>query len=201
MLKKVKIYNFYSISDEIELDFLKGNYAYKNDMIFKNNLVNPIGIYGLNGSGKTTLLKAIYFISSLMYKSNSSEGNIPCVPHLGTNDFDSKFTFELIIDNINYRYEIHVNHFEGIVFEELTNLDKDHVYFKRDKEKYNYGNIEKNVEGNNYPILRLLGKDELKENNEISKIFDFFENIVYVDSDSDISGDIVEKNKIMDLLG
>lgn len=205
MLKKVKIENFYSISDEIELDFTKGNYAYRKEMLYESNLVNPIGIYGLNGSGKTTLLESIYCVSSLMYRSNSSDHNRTFIPYLlkkreDENALVSKMTFELIIDDTDYRYEIFIHTFEGITFERLVNLNNNYEYFKRNKENYIYEKETRKIEGDNYPILRLLGKDKLTTNNEISKIFDFFENIVYVDSSSRIYGDITEKNKVMDLI-
>lgn len=205
MLKKVRISNFYSIFDEIEVDFTKGNYAYRKEMIFENNLVNPIGIYGLNGSGKTTLLKAIYLVSKLMYKSSNSDDEVLFIPYLlrsinSEEDLTVKICFEIIIENTNYQYDIDVNIAQGIMFERLVNLDNNYEYFTRDVKQYVYGEITKEIEGKFYPILRLLGKDILTENNELTKIFDFFENIIFVNSNGLIYGDLLEKNKVIDLV-
>lgn len=65
MLLKIKMKNVYSI-EECEIDFTKGRYSFKKDMVYQDKYVNPLAIYGYNGSGKSALINGIGFIVSLM---------------------------------------------------------------------------------------------------------------------------------------
>lgn len=205
MLTKIKIKNYFSIYDEVEIDLTKDKYQFKNEMIY-GDLVNPVGVYGLNGSGKTTLLKAIYNVSRLMYQSISTD-DLAFFPNFLDKNIDnnlvnsvSSFTFYLPIENINYEYYIKIVALEGIVFESLRNIDTNKTIFIRNSDSYFYLNNDKEekIEGAFYPVLRYLGKEI--QNNEISNVFDFFKNVVYIDSLGEVNGDLIEKTKIMDLV-
>ena len=209
MLKKIKIKNYFSIYDEVTIDLTKDNYKYKKEIIFQD-LVNPLVIYVLNGSGKTTLLKAIYSVSRLMYQSISSE-DLAFFPNvLDNNNFEkntidsiSEITFYLFINNTNYEYHITIDTLYGINFEYLKNSDTDEALFARKLNKfYNSNNhkeeLAETLEGAFYPALRYIGKEA--KNKEITDVFNFFNNIVYIDSHGEVFGDLIEKTKIMDLI-
>lgn len=65
MLIKVKIKNVFSIG-ECEIDFMRGRFGFKKEMIYQEKYVNPLAIYGYNGSGKSAFINAMGFIVSFM---------------------------------------------------------------------------------------------------------------------------------------
>ena len=58
MLREIEIFNVNSIV-EAKFDFRKGKYDYGSKMIFGNDVVSPIAIYGFNGTGKSSLINAM----------------------------------------------------------------------------------------------------------------------------------------------
>ncbi len=70
MLLNLKLSNVFSIK-EVEINFIKGRYVYKNEMVYNNTIVNPLALYGYNGSGKSSLFKAMAFLSSFFLEGDN----------------------------------------------------------------------------------------------------------------------------------
>lgn len=70
-IKSIKVKNFFSIKNELVLDFKASEYSIENNLdrlfSFKDNYYNKvISIYGANASGKTTILKSLMYISKVI---------------------------------------------------------------------------------------------------------------------------------------
>ena len=76
MIRKIKIENFYSFKDEVELDFgipqtatdLDGRFA-QSRAIDKERYPKVIALFGANASGKTNLLKCLSFLIDFVCNS------------------------------------------------------------------------------------------------------------------------------------
>ena len=74
MVLEIRISNFFSIKDEIVLDFRAANIKSANakalqDNIFEENktdVLKTIAIYGANASGKSNIIKAIRFCHAMV---------------------------------------------------------------------------------------------------------------------------------------
>ena len=116
MILGIRIENFYSIKDEISLDFraekintegvkaLSANVIdYKGQKVLKS-----IGLFGANASGKSNILKAIWFCCYTILNSHQyNEGKIfKFVPFKfeGYINKPSSFSIDFIHDDIEYEY-------------------------------------------------------------------------------------------------
>lgn len=84
MLKFLKVRNFLSICDEVELNFEAHTYWGKKENVFhiwKNAFAKSTLIYGANGTGKSTLLRAMWIIWHFTLHS-ALKGPMPAVPFL-----------------------------------------------------------------------------------------------------------------------
>ena len=164
MLHKITIENFFSISEEQELNFKVPANA-PDLACFKPTLSNTelrlpavIGFFGPNASGKTTILRAV--ISALLFVRNSFDKGIPhplFTPYRQKNwwekptkimiEFDGKLDEESPY-NV-FRYELHIGHksepmdFSGktVVYEALSYAPagKFRSLFKREGQNISFG--------------------------------------------------------------
>lgn len=126
LITKVKISNFMSIGEEVELSFLKGGktpqegyFQYKEDE--KISLIN--GFYGANASGKSNILRAIILLIRLIYfpPQNFSRE----VPFLFPNfhnrfsNTSSKLGIDFLFGKNHYSYDIEIKHGKEILSERL----------------------------------------------------------------------------------
>jgi AAA15 family ATPase/GTPase len=159
MILEIRLANFFSINEEIILDFRAGNIkTYQSDKLpnnifsFENTKVlKTIALYGANASGKSNIIKAIRFCVSMIINSHNHNENV----NFNFNPFKFKgmekkasyFYIRFVIKNIEYKYTFTLTTNE-IVKEELyyyPNGRKSNV-FKRDeslgnekREKYSFG--------------------------------------------------------------
>jgi len=134
MIKKLKIENFKSIKDEIELSFepavkdeideyyLK---SFKNEEILKLAL-----IYGPNASGKTNIIKALEFVRDFILNPLiSKDKKIDIKPFIFCDNIEknSKFYIEFFNDDYFFIYELILNRDEVV---------KEILYAKKEKKKY-----------------------------------------------------------------
>jgi len=155
-ITSLRIKNFFSIKNEVTIDFKASPYNIENnpERLFKFNgeyYNKVISFYGANASGKTTILKAIttlskvitneqsdYFFSSFKNKfsdiNNSSELEISFVLNING-----------IFEQFNYKLFFKSNQYEniGIENEELYSLSEKDFLFNREKE--NIKNIDDNI--------------------------------------------------------
>lgn len=116
MLLEMSFANFFSIKDEVCVDFKAGNIktvSSKNlpDNVFNVNdetLLKVQGIFGPNASGKSSILKAAFFCRQLILDSSqNNEGSIfPFVPFKfdGYYEKPSSFFINFITEGIEYEY-------------------------------------------------------------------------------------------------
>lgn len=198
-ITKVKVQNFFSIKEEVVLDFSASKYSidYNKDRLFfdKDKYTNKLlAFYGANASGKTTILKSIVWFSYFVSNTNQKE-----FPNAHSNIYADKDTpsyIELyfIHNKDEYIYKLDLNYDKYSNIQSLQNEvlqkkinDKYQTLFNREKEIFR--NFE--FEDNNSLLFDELSKNSSLLNESRSRmkdyhsLFDFFFNITM---NSNISG-------------
>ncbi|HUX54223.1 MAG TPA: AAA family ATPase [Williamwhitmania sp.] len=161
MILEIRISNFFSIKDEIVLDFRAANIKSANAKAIGNNVfefnktqvLKTIAIYGANASGKSNIIKAIRFCNALVFESHQhNENTIYNFQPFKFNGYDSKpskYFIRFVSKNIEYEYSFTLTR-KNIVTESLYYYPKGRIkeIFTRDerlgktkKEKYNFGDL------------------------------------------------------------
>ncbi len=155
-ITKVKVQNFFSIKEEIVLDFTSSQYSkdyhkerlFEDDNIYTNKL---LAFYGANASGKTTVLKSIVWFAYFISNTNQK-------------DFPSAHANIYASENISSYIELYFYH-EGREFIYKLELDRD---------KFS------NIKSINNEILKIKVKDSFKvlfnREEEIFKNLNFEQN-------------------------
>jgi len=116
MILEIRLGNFFSIKDEVLLDFraAKNNSgaakALSSNVIDYNGekILKSIGLFGANASGKSNILKAIKFCSELILNSHQyNEGTIFGVTPFRFEGYINKpstFSIDFIYNRIEYEY-------------------------------------------------------------------------------------------------
>ncbi len=190
MITKVTVKNCFSIYEEQIIDFSSKKYDYKNDYLYslsdEISICNPMAVYGYNGSGKTVVLKVLKYIYDILTYNKSKflmPRNIPNLNFEDSMSKKSKITFEIIIDNKHVSYEIS-SIYDKKTYNEVLIVDEDILI----------NELEKNVDDSTE--LEKIAKSGDKE--VISRIYNFFINIMYVDVKGEIfCNNIKESNSIL----
>jgi hypothetical protein len=149
MLLRLRIKNFLSFKDEIELSMYPGptqnhlaHIIHRND----SNSLRSAAIYGPNASGKSNFIKAVKFAHDLVLNDVKIEKNIPTRPFkLDTLCYQmpSKFEFEFISQKTKYLYGFEVDsqkiHTEWLYEIKTTTTKK---IFERETNEFNKVMIE-----------------------------------------------------------
>ncbi len=204
MLRKISLTNVGSVKGEQTLDFSKGKYEYKKNMLTASGELNPIGIFGCNGSGKTILLNALDGIGSLMTSETSYVRSIlPNIPNGWKENIIIKLEF--VLDGCNFKYVLKKT-WHCIISEVLT-VDKEKIFTRNRSKHMVYQNNkvihEVKNQGKNYSALRSIGKEIYNDKGSfynISTAFQYLASIVYIPVDGDIRGRLIEENKLNDIL-
>ncbi|WP_114748932.1 AAA family ATPase [Pleomorphovibrio marinus] len=161
MVLEIRISNFYSIKDEVCLDFRAANIKSANaraleDNVFsheKTDVLKSVVMYGANASGKSNVIKAIRFCHALVFESHVHNENT--VFNFRPFKFDgfahkpSKYFICFISNGIEYEYSYSLTRNE-IIEESLYYYPKGRIkeIFTRDerrgKEKseiYTFGDV------------------------------------------------------------
>lgn len=114
MVISIRLKNFYSIHNEIALDFTAESSGAKKDGSLSENIikvgedkfVNIIGLFGSNAAGKSNLIKAVDFCRQLiLYSQFDSEGEpFGYQPFKFSEDKESEFHIDFICEGIEYEY-------------------------------------------------------------------------------------------------
>jgi AAA15 family ATPase/GTPase len=83
MVLEIRLGNFFSIKDEITLDFRAGNLRSVQARALSENvfvlgktaLLRTVVIYGANASGKSNIVRAIRFCHAMVLKSHNHNEN------------------------------------------------------------------------------------------------------------------------------
>jgi AAA15 family ATPase/GTPase len=116
MIVEIRLENFFSIKDEVVLDFRAGNINTQvsqslaaNAIEYKGNrILKSIGLFGANASGKSNIIKAINFccrliLDSHLYNEGVVFGFSPFKFDLWSNK-PSSFLIDFFCDGVEYEY-------------------------------------------------------------------------------------------------
>ncbi len=149
MITKLRVSNFYSIVEMIELDFTKGGktqeWGYSACKNKKVSLMN--GFYGANASGKSSILRALKITVNIIYGKFPDPKAKFLVPNLHSNYVctPTKLGLNIILKNKDYKYDIEIIDGSNITIETLSLIDlsiksaKPKDVFRREGEKITFG--------------------------------------------------------------
>lgn len=115
MLLKIRLSNFYSIQDEVSLDFRAGNIKTAKARELSENvfewdgeeILKTVGMYGPNASGKSNIIKTIRFCCRMILDSHGhNEGTVFNFKSFkfGKEEAVSSFLIRFVLDEIEYEY-------------------------------------------------------------------------------------------------
>ena len=161
MVLEIRLNNFFSIKDEIIIDFRAANIKSAYAKTLSNNiftfddtkLLKTIIIYGANASGKSNIIKAIRFCNAMIFEShNHNQNTIFNFQPFKFDGFINKpsiYSIRFVINNIEYLYSYTLTR-NRIIKESLHYYPKGRIkeIFTRDenrgktkKEKYTFTDV------------------------------------------------------------
>lgn len=148
MILKLYLSNFYSLSDEVTIDFAA--VGRKNDHLSKNLLdfngekfVNVIGLFGSNAAGKSNLIKAVDFCRNFVLNStNNNDGEaLDYEPFKFDSEKSSHFRLIFEWEGIEYDYSFEL--FKNKIISEslyyYPQKRKAKVFHRENTYGYSYG--------------------------------------------------------------
>ncbi len=163
MVLEIRLSNFFSIKDEVVLDFRAANIKSANAKALANNvfeqnkveILKTIIVYGANASGKSNIIKAIRFCNAMIFESHNHNENTVCnfAPFKFENysNKPSSYFIRFILNKIEYEYSFSLTR-NQIITESLHYYPKGRIkeIFTRDerrgktkKEKYTFTDVVK----------------------------------------------------------
>jgi AAA15 family ATPase/GTPase len=121
MILEIRLENFFSIKDEILLDFRAANINTGGAKTLSSNVIDYkgekilkcIGLFGANASGKSNILKAIDFCQHLIVESDQyNEGKNFDLSPFKFDSFQNKpsvFSIDFIHNDVEYEYSFTLN--------------------------------------------------------------------------------------------
>jgi len=121
MILEIRLQNFFSIKDEICLDFRAANINTETAKALSSNVIDyngtkilkSIGIFGSNASGKSNILNAVEFCQRMIVESYQyNEGFVFDFSPFKFEGYQNKpgvFSIDFIHDDIEYEYSFTVN--------------------------------------------------------------------------------------------
>lgn len=161
MVLEIRMSNFFSIKDEVVLDFRAANIKSANAKALKNNIfdekksdiLKTLVIYGANASGKSNIIKAIRFCNAMVFEShNHNENTIYNFIPFKFENFGNKpstYFIRFVLNEIEYEYSFSLSR-TAIITENLYYYPKGRIkeVFTRDerrgktkKEKYTFTDV------------------------------------------------------------
>ncbi len=161
MVLEIRLSNFFSIKDEVVLDFRAANIKSANakalsDNVFsfdKTKAMKTIVIYGANASGKSNIIKAIRFCQAMVFESHNH--NVNTIYNFQSFKFNnypekpSSYFIRFVSKGIEYEYSFSLTR-QQILTESLYYYPKGRIkeIFTRDerlgsekKTKYTFGDV------------------------------------------------------------
>lgn len=130
MILEIRLENFFSIKDEISIDFRAGNVKTTHAKELASNvmewngetILKTVGLFGSNASGKSNIIKAISFSCSMILNSHMHNENdiFNFMPFKfeGYVEKPSRFYIDFVCNNIEYEYSFSLTR-EAILTENL----------------------------------------------------------------------------------
>lgn len=116
MVLEIRLANFFSIKDEVVVDFRAANINSANARALGHNLfevngtqlLNTLVVYGANASGKSNIIKAIRFCNAMVFEShNHNENtiyNFQPFKFDGYTNHPSTYAIRFILNGVEYEY-------------------------------------------------------------------------------------------------
>lgn len=187
MIKRISIKNYKGFKEEIAFDFSDFKDYKFNAFAIEKNLIKSAIIYGKNGTGKSNLGLALFDLT--IHLTDKERHAIQLTNYLnGDSDEEyASFSYEFIIDNINYKYNYKKANAEQLVYEILyINDDKVFSYnFSTHKGDFSGLNIVQasNLMINdsmNISVLRYIAYNaNISEKNPIFKLMKFINRMLW----------------------
>lgn len=161
MILEIRLSNFFSIKDEVLIDFRAANIKSANAKALKNNtfqhdkseVLKTLIIYGANASGKSNIIKAIRFCNAMIFEShNNNENTIYSFVPFKFENYKNKpstYSIRFVLNDIEYEYSFSMSR-TSIITESLYYYPKGRIkeIFTRDerrgktkKEKYTFTDV------------------------------------------------------------
>lgn len=139
MLRRLRVKNFQSIRDEVEVSLLLNSRAPSDFRTLKTideqKATKVLALIGANGSGKTNVLKTLAFLHWFIEDSFiglKPEDPIPVSPHFANQEHPIEFELEFELQGKIWLYQLTLNE-QQVLHESLYRKDYRFVYiFKRD---------------------------------------------------------------------
>lgn len=139
MLRRLRVKNFQSIRDEVEVSLLLNARAPSDFRTLKTidgqKATKVLALIGANGSGKTNVLKTLAFLHWFIKDSFiglKPEDPIPVSPHFANQEHPIEFELEFELQGKIWLYQLTLNE-QQVLHESLYRKDYRFVYiFKRD---------------------------------------------------------------------
>jgi AAA15 family ATPase/GTPase len=174
-----------SFRDKVEFSMVASKERQHGERIpnltkYKMRVLPIAAIYGGNASGKTNLFKALAFAQDLVVKVRQPDSPIPVEPFrldLFSSDMPTRFSFELLIEEIVYEYSFVVNT-KSVLEEKLVEVTSasERTLFDR---KDNASNFARSLA--NDPALKFAFKgtrdNQLFLTNSVSQKIEMFQSI------------------------
>lgn len=154
-IKEVTISNFYSIKNEVKINFESSDYMIKNHidrtLQFRNEHCSILNvIYGANASGKSSILKAIVTVANVITNNFDDKFPISFKNKFNKKKELSKIVINFIVDNEEYLYELVFmsldfknQEIRNEILYTINNKGEEELLFDRSKKTIN--NIDTNI--------------------------------------------------------
>jgi uncharacterized protein len=161
MVLEIRLSNFFSIKDEIVLDFRAANINSAISKTLKDNIfvvddtsiLKTMIIYGANASGKSNIIKAIRFCNAMVFESHGhNQGTVYNFQPFKSDKYSEKastYSIRFLLNEIEYEYSFSLTR-NRIITESLYYYPKGRIkeVFTRDEnrgkkkaKKYTFGNV------------------------------------------------------------
>lgn len=216
MIISLRLKNFYSLRDEVALDFTAEVFRKKQPELPENliefsgdKFINIIGLFGSNAAGKSNIIKAIDFCRRLILDSHQyNEGtSFDYQPFKFAGESPSEFSINFVTDGVEYEYSFTLNR-ERILSESLYYFPKRRrarIFSREHTNRYEHrkGLIQRptEVEANTGPQTLFLSRASSMNRQIARTVYRFFLNEMIVAQfapqlDS-FSREIFEANKVL----
>lgn len=212
MILKIQLSNFYSINQEVTIDFTaegrKKNLYSANLINFNGDkFVNVIGLFGSNAAGKSNLIKAVDFSRNLVLNStNNNEGVLTGYePFKFDPDKTSTFRINFEWEDIEYEYSFELLK-NRIISESLfyyPQKRKAKIFLRENTHGYSYGKglIQRptEIETSTGSQTLFLSRGNSMNRPILQKVYKFFKDGLWIEKNNynldDKSRKIIENNK------
>lgn len=196
MILSLRLKNFFSLRDEVVLDFTADVKSRKQKEFLPENLiefdgdkfVNIIGLFGSNAAGKSNIIKAVDFCRSLVLKSHlNNEGyKFDFEPFKFDKDKASEFSISFVTEGMEYEYSFTLQ--GGKVLNEslyhFPNKRRARIFSREDSNDYTFAkgviNRPKEVQANTGQTTLFLSRASSMNRPVAQKVYRFFLNEITV---------------------